>query len=1476
VVTLRLIDIISNKGNKLVIEAALKRDDSFDDIKYYRGGGIDHFQVKYAYSEFQFNTSQFFYTSQKNDLALSRLFSSWKAYKLKEPEYIHRLHIFTPKKIEKNDSLVTQVGSNEFSERGGECFQINQNDPKIVNCINSCDNSDEFKEFLDSLVIETNQPLDGIHPEISIDGIIIDKITQLLGFDTPPYKKDSITVFNQLLRCSDSHYYGKELDKIFLLKQLGINENRGSISHTISMDHTFLNPRNYQKFLTENIQISSLIGVIGKPGAGKTWLLTKWKENFEKKYKVKPISFYCHIEVVGDRDLRKRISLQQLMQDIIYQIMTFYPEIRSENEQRIYSNDKAKFKETLLRLGAHAHNLGLTIPIIIDGLDHIARIKKNHHLKIEEGDDIIKFLRNLDIPMGICLIFGSQPISKIDALKGRSKILPLEGFSYSNARKYLKNNLTDSELTEEHVKIIFQKSDGIPLILKYITESVKTKILTLDGLAKGFPLTHGDIEKYYNWIWKGFRHELVIQYARLLSILDFPIRSEDLNRIISKERIAFQQPQKYINQLFPVIVFQDNKIEIFHDSFKRYVLNQEDYTPEMKVSYNDLVFEKFSAELIYNDDKILSIFKHGFLAKQYSKIITLLDEKLLDWLYEIQISFTEIQDILEIGLKSCFKSGKLAAIVRFVLLLSYTFERNQNLDIDRISEYLALQGQDESIKRIIHNGNMHYFGAESSIGVVYQAIKNNIKIPNNEIDIKFESERIYYNNLELYIKFLKVLITSKGISKAIDDLNHRQTDYELRHLIIKEICEIAKGQIKKIDISKRDSEIGIYYDFLNNPSKLDSHIEKYILNGTVSSIWHIVIEANYPIADKIEVFYPNIPHRNEDTYNFDYSDLLKLHNTTILLSHTKEFDKLNKIENYLDSLPKTALSILAKLSFIVGKVKGVYDIVDQINMIKLFEGLIDFIYHSYDRSITNGYINYLNPNFVSFSKIMIESGLKVYFGCNKRLTFVDFINLATPLKRYVSGLSPIQASIILVENSKDDLLKTDVINFLENVEFLEQGPEESIKRYLEKAILFAKFNETSKSKSYYQKAIRLSMSYGFHKDPIYFELLESIKYLFNSKNKLAQKYCDLIKFEHCLEIVTDGDGLSYFRRKCVDNIIEQNPTLGLRLLENNKFNDLQVLVYRSLIRKLTNTSIMKRYNLIKQVAPFIKFKWNGLELELDLLEESIHKGDEVSTSKIIGMMNESINKYKAFKHVIDPDIDRRYHALVSSVSSKNNILDSRNSAEFKKSQIQCKSKKTKNELVGYLITSLRKGNKEETLLSDEEFRYSLILYMHNFEKEEISLLIDYMLRFKPLLSDKIINYLCLKYLSYKDSNSYKILSIFERNGGWSIYDIEGQELNTTILAKLYSKDKGILGKILKSYIKSYSKGKLTVLVKFLTMIGLIRQAIRVYEECYKIFLILFREYDLLKVDPSWFKFTATRVNHNKILEKLYTRHYYMI
>lgn len=453
---------------------------------------------------------------------------------------------------------------------------------------------------------------------------------------------------------------GEEINKKILLQKLGINDRFADrLSHIFKIDEsTYLSNDLLFEKLDQAIEThdKGYIFLQGVPGSGKSTLLTKYLSHS----KAVIFAYYCFIP--GDFSTKdQRLKAEYFLKSLCISIENAFP--RTEFPKLYSDNYEDKLSLYLEQLS----QLKEKIVFIIDGLDHVDRAKEmlNHPLT----NNLLSTL-----PPNILVIISSQYIDalpreiKLSIQSERSRYLEMNRFSEAQVNAYLNNKglIADTSI----IRSVFQKSEGIPLYLYYISSKLSgSKVQDYPRTIEEFPvLVEGEINTYHLRLYEDIRanssavwvltilanrkeYTSVAILENILKLAGHLIDRVTITQILLKYKHLLKEKD-------------GNSYTIFHNSFREFILSQ---TSELIQPLNEALINYY-AENIYQEESFRNYFNHLFALQRFGTIISSVSDEWITQAWKNYRTLNEIHNNLDIAWKCCVETGSLKEFIRIAFL----------------------------------------------------------------------------------------------------------------------------------------------------------------------------------------------------------------------------------------------------------------------------------------------------------------------------------------------------------------------------------------------------------------------------------------------------------------------------------------------------------------------------------------------------------------------------------------------------------------------------------------------------------------------------------------------------------------------------------------------------------------------------------------------------------------------------------------
>lgn len=648
-------------GGEFELFIEYEKAGSMDDVVIVTTESVDCFQIKHAVNRQKVYSLEDF-TGSDSVVHLGKFADSWKRLSTLYPNRKLRLHLRSNRGVDAQLSdVITHEGyfNDQFLDNR---YYKEKRDIRNKLLKASTLPAQEFQEFLRCFHFDLNQP-SYLDLEQEIKAFHLD---HKLGIS-------DTRVFADLKRLIEQHAIEipDPITPILLNAYFRETQSRYLLPQLFHVDETtFVPPPTLADQLNNelhNVQRGYVV-VTGPPGSGKSTALSKYfdelsKERFES-YEV--IRYYCFVRV-HDNEQRKRVEAKSLRVNLLTELQIAFPE---ELNSRRFDFDEQNFLTALEKAGACCVRNNRKLVVFIDGLDHVER---DPALR----DAIINALPK-ELPEGVVVVIGSQelrhwrPLALQQARDDHHVQMPL--FSQSETNCYVEEKRGLS-LTKEQLRVVHEKSGGLPLCLAYLSELIdepEDLALLLDELPNA---VDGDIKTYYQMLWSTFEAEGwndAKYVSSVLCQLRFSVHENEVFGFQSGllDRPRFAEAFKKVRHL---LRYRNGLISIFHDSFRVFVLAQ---TPaDTKNEIAEAIHQTLKSEEMRTPRWFKHAFSYAYESNDYKYITSKVNTKFVDSALMRFREEEEIIDAIEIAVNAAEESGDLTALARLGSLKYRTSER---------------------------------------------------------------------------------------------------------------------------------------------------------------------------------------------------------------------------------------------------------------------------------------------------------------------------------------------------------------------------------------------------------------------------------------------------------------------------------------------------------------------------------------------------------------------------------------------------------------------------------------------------------------------------------------------------------------------------------------------------------------------------------------------------------------------------------
>ncbi|GHG41104.1 MULTISPECIES: AAA family ATPase [Amycolatopsis] len=580
-----LVDVALGEADEVVVDTKLFDGDRFDDVtRKSRDGSRKRIQIKHSVEERALTVETF--TTERRSLRVDLLFASLDQDLRDHPDTEYRL-VLTD--IEPEDSDLTAVltpvsPSNDpgpaFSGVPSTRMKFDAEallghprwSRKLVGT-----SEDLVRRACAQLVVDVNMPgisLD-IHSPGPVEAVLLRRVSAELGAGRPPNRDVSpIEVALSLIEAAKAARSGTgTVTLTWLRPRMGLVVDFGAVQEGNPVDPAvaIMRPDVLSALMETAKGISGEGGVLlltGDPGAGKSWLCEQVAGELRPEWIV--ARHHCWL---GSEDAERdsRVLSEVVIGSLLRQLEAVCPSF--------FRNLRPRFAATSEALGAALRGVRSAIAdrpilLIVDGLDHVTRVLGQvtgsaFHVATDPARALVDELVTVDLPANVVLLVASQPGEHLASLDGRSiTASPLTredvGALADRHGVLLPNAGQDAETV---VDLIHTRSRGNALYATYLCREAEGPDPL--GRLRAVPESANDLDAYYRYLFDGLTIDQRMAVS-LLAVCDFAVTAEELQEIFPLAPI-----HAALTAVAPIVSRQPGigGLKIHHESFSRFIRN---------------------------------------------------------------------------------------------------------------------------------------------------------------------------------------------------------------------------------------------------------------------------------------------------------------------------------------------------------------------------------------------------------------------------------------------------------------------------------------------------------------------------------------------------------------------------------------------------------------------------------------------------------------------------------------------------------------------------------------------------------------------------------------------------------------------------------------------------------------------------------------------------------------------------------------
>ncbi len=514
-----------------------------------------------------------------------------------------------------------------------------------------------------------------------------------------------------------------------LLRRTQLRSDFGAVSrsHPVDRELEVLRPMTVQEIVEVAASVSSSGGhliVVGPPGQGKSWVCQQVLDEMSEGGWL-TAEHYCFL---GDADGERnnRVLLETVFGSLVSRLAAADPTVVVEQRPRFAAGEEAL--EGCLRRSL-ARNPDRRVALVIDGIDHITRVRARMGDRFDPSKTLVEALAALVLPAGVVVIVLSQPGLHLQPLDSvGAKTIEVPGLSKTELKllsarfnivpgderqlPVRQPLLEDTDGIARFLEELERRSSGNSLYATYLCRETLRHAETLVDPAetvRNLPQFDGTLKNYYEHLYNSLGAEAG-WVADVVALVDFAVTRAELRQI--RPDVAHRVDAALV-LLAPVLVERATQggVRVYHESFARYLRGAFDRESPALMALLERIAAWLEGKRLFVDPRsfrsLLSILA---ASGNDRRVVDLIDRAFVAKAVAAGFPCSAIAANLAIGVGSAARLGEWTVVVRCVELARaaemYEYERFDSLLISFADVLASVIGTDTLAARLVNDDRL--------------------------------------------------------------------------------------------------------------------------------------------------------------------------------------------------------------------------------------------------------------------------------------------------------------------------------------------------------------------------------------------------------------------------------------------------------------------------------------------------------------------------------------------------------------------------------------------------------------------------------------------------------------------------------------------------------------------------------------------------------------------------------------------------